>query len=367
MACCISSNPAEYLLGIASYTHPAIQLQYMELCVRYYTFFEANPHLIARVLEIFVQFVHHDHLRVQSRSWYLFHRFVKQVRQHIGNIAKIIIQALSDLLPIKAELPEQMSDNGELSSDENDEMSNARFTRQLYLYEAVGTICSAHAIVEEDQVLYVRSILSPLSLDIETHLEQAKAGDERAILQIHHLIMAIGTLARGFSDETPGNISLSTLAPAKAISDEFAPTAEAMLIALENLNFSFDVRTAARFAFSRLVGVLGTRILPHLPRWINGLLTQTSSKEEMALFLRLLDQIVHGFKLEIFDILNTLLTPFLQRVYAGVNEPATGTDDEIQLAELKREYLNFLLVLLNNDLQSVLISEGTYALDFMTI
>lgn len=289
---------------------------------------------------------------------------MKQVRQQIGNIAEVIIQALSDLLPVKAELPEQMSDNGELSSDENDETSNARFTRQLYLYEAIGAICSTHAVIVQDQVLYVRSIISPLFSDLQTHLEQAKAGDERAILQVHHLIMAIGTLAKGFSDWTPGNISSSTSAPAKAISDEFTSTAEAILVALETLNFSLDVRTAARFAFSRLVGVVGSRILPQLPRWINGLLSQTSTKEEMALFLRLLDQIVYGFKLEIFDILNTLLTPFLQRVYAGVNEPASGTDDEIQLAELKREYLNFLLVLLNNDLQSVLVSEGINFLFF---
>lgn len=330
----------------------------MELCVRYYTFFEANPQFIARTLEIFVRFVHHDHFKVQSRSWYLFFRFVKQVRQHIGNIAEVIIQALSDLLPVKAELPEGASDNGDLSSDENDETSNAKFTRQLYLYEAIGVICSTHSVAVNDQALYIRSIITQLFSDLETHLEQAKAGDERAILQVHHLIMAIGTVARGFSDWTPGNISSATLAPAKAISDEFMPTAEAMLVALETLNFSFDVRTAARFAFSRLIGVLGSRVLPQLPRWIDGLLSQTSTKEEMALFLRLLDQIVYGFKLEIFDILNILLSPLLQRVYAGIGEPATGTDDEIQLAELKREYLNFLLVLFNNDLQSVLVSEG---------
>lgn len=308
-----------------------------------------------------MQFVHHDHLKVQSRSWYLFHRFVKQLRQHIGNIASVIIQALSDLLPIKAELPEEASDNGELSSDENDENPNARFTRQLYLYEAIGTICSNHSVSVGDQVLYIRSIISPLFSNLGTHIEQAKIGDERAVLQVHHLVMAIGTLARGFSDWAPGNVSSSPLIPAKVISDEFTPAADAILIALETLSFSFDVRTAARFAFSRLVGIVGIHILPQLPRWINGLLSQTSTKEEMALFLRLLDQIVYAFKSEIFDILNSLLTPFLQRVYGGIGEPATGTDDEIQLAELKREYLNFLLVLLNNDLQSVLVSEGINA------
>lgn len=133
-------------------------------------------------------------------------------------------------------------------------------------------------------------------------------------------------------------------------------------MALERLKGSSDIREAARFAFSRLLGVLGSRVLPQLPRWIEGLLSQTSSKDEMALFMRLLDQVVFGFKTEIFEILNTLLTPFLHRVFAGIGEPAAGTDDEIQLAELKREYLSFLLVILNNNLEAVLVSEGKWGL-----
>ena len=330
----------------------------MEICVRYYTFFEANAQFVNRALENFVTFVHHDHVKVRTRSWYLFHRFVKHLRQHIGDIAETVIRALGDLLPIKAELPDEASDNDDMSSDENEQTASARFTSQLYLYEAVGSICSIHAVPISNQVLYVRSVIAPLFTDLETHLGQAKVGDGRAALQVHHLIMALGTLARGFSDWSPASTSPTSHPPAKEVSEEFTQTSEAILVALETLSSSFDIRTAARFAFSRLIGVLGSRILPQLPRWIDGLLSQASSKDETALFLRLLDQVVFGFKSEIFEILNTLLTPFLQRVFTGIGEPAAGTDDEIQLAELKREYLTFLLVILNNDLASVLISES---------
>ena len=344
------------LSDVASFTHPAIQLQYMEICVRYSTFFEANPQLITRVLENFVGFVHHDHIKVRTRSWYLFHRFVKHVRQHIGNIAQTVIQALGDLLPIKAELPEETSDDDDMSSDENDQIADTTFNSQLYLYEAIGCICGSHAVPVESQGVYIQSVLTPLFSDLEAHLGPSKNGDERAALQVHHLIMALGTLARGFSDWTPASSTSSAPPPAKVVSEEFARAAEAIIVALERLNSSFEIRTAARFAFSRLVSVLGIRILPQLPRWIDGLLSRTSTKDEMALFLRLLDQIVYEFKTEIFDILNTLLTPFLQRVFTGIAEPTAGTDDEIQLAELKREYLGFLLVILNNDLGSVLVS-----------
>ena len=325
-------------------------------------FFEANPDLITQVLEKFVQHVHHNHVKVRTRSWYLLQRFVKHLRNHIGNVAETLIQTLGPLLPIKAELSEDGSEgseqeNEDMSSNENEQTANAQFNSQLYLYEAIGCICSARSIPMENQVVYLRLVISPLFADLQTHIPEAEAGDKRAALQVHHLIMALGTLARGYSDWSPGNASAyNTNPPAAAISEEFVQTAEAILMALERLRSSFDVREAARFAFSRLLGVLGNRILPQLPRWIDGLLSQTATKDEMALFMRLLDQVIFGFKTEIFDILNTLLTPFLQRVLAGMREETSGTDDEIQLAELKREFLSFLLVVLNNNLDAIFVS-----------
>ena len=332
----------------------------MVICERYYAFFESNPQYIAPALENFIRFVHHDHLTVKMRSWYLFHRFVKHVRQHVGGIAETIIQALSDLLPIKAELNEDNSenDNDNISSSENNQTANAQFDSQLYLYETVGCIGSARSIPPEEQVLLVTSVTNPLFSDLQANLGQAKSGDKQSTLQVHHLIMALGTLARGFADGTPANNLVTASPPADVIAKEFARAAEAVLVALEALQSQFEVREAARFAFNRLIAVVGNRILPQLPRWIDGLLSKTSTKDEMAMFMKLLDQVVFGFKSEIYDILNALLTPFLQRVFAGLAEPVAGTDDEIQLTELKREYLGFLLVILNNGLESVLVSES---------
>lgn len=79
------------------------------------------------------------------------------------------------------------------------------------------------------------------------------------------------------------------------------------------------------------------------------------------MFLRLLDQVVFGFKKEIYNVLDSLLTPLLQRVFAGLAEPITGTDDEVQLAELRREYLTFVQIILNNDLGAVLVSASNQA------
>jgi exportin-T len=237
-----------------------------------------------------------------------------------------------------------------MSSEDHEGSADAVFNSQLYLFEAVGVICSTNSVPVDKQVLYIQSVVNPIFADMERNLPAAKSNDERALLQIHHDIMALGTLAP--TTNPPGNL------PAPEVSECFCQVAEATLVSLESLKTSFNIRTAARFAFSRLISVLGARILPQLPRWIDGLLTQTSSRDEMALFLRLLDQVIFGFKSEIYSILDTLLTPFLQRVFSSIADPTTGTDDEIQLAELKREYLNFLLAVLNNDLGAVIISES---------
>lgn len=300
--------------------------------------------------------MHHSHIRVRIRSWYLFHRIAKHLRALVGNVAETVIQSISDLLPIKAVVPEDSPDD-DMSSDQSDHSADATFNSQLYLFEAIGCISSTATTPIEKQVIYARSIMEPLFSEIEQNLERAKAGDVQATLQIQHVIMALGTLAHGFSDWTPGNAATSGQAPKKEIIDEFSRVAEAILIALEALRSSFEIRTAARASFSRLMGVMGVGMLPLLPRWIDGLLSQSSSKDEMALFLRLLDQVVFGFKKDIYAVLDSLLTPLFQRVFAGLAEPVTGTDDEIQLAELRREYLTFIQVILNNDLGAVLVSD----------
>ncbi|KAL6885035.1 armadillo-type protein [Trichoderma longibrachiatum] len=344
--------------GIANFSHPAILLQYMEICVRYCAVFESHSQYIPQVLENFVRLVHHNHVRIKTRSWYLFHRFIKHLRSRVGNVAETVIQSIGDLLPIKAEVPGEDADD-DMSSDESDHSADALFTSQLYLFEAIGCISSTHSTPADKQALYARSVMDPLFRDMEVHLPRAKAGDAQAALQIHHIVLALGTLAHGFSDWTPGTAATNQHGPPdKLVSDEFSRAAEAILIALSELNSSAEIRTACRSAFSKLLGVLGAAVLPQLPKWIEGLLSQSSSKDEMAMFLRLLDQVVFGFKSEIYEVLNMLLTPLLQRIFGGLGEPISGTDDEIQLAELRREYLSFIQIILNNGLEGVLVSEA---------
>ena len=336
-----------------SFAHPAIQLQYMETCVRYSSFFEHHANYIESVLQNFIQLAHHSSVKVRLRSWYLLQRFIRQLRSYVGDAAEAVVQNLSDLLAIRAEIPEE--DDEEMSSD-GESGADSTFTSQLYLFEAIGCIAGASSINSSKQVELVRLVMQPLFNDIQQNLEPAKRSNEQAILQIHHDIMALGTIARGYSDFLPGGVSSHHSEPPEEAKQAFGQVAEITLVALEALKVSFQIRTAARFAFSRLIGMAGSRMVQHLPRWVDGLLTESSTRDEMALFLRLLDQVIYGFKNEVSDFLDRMFTSLLQRVFSGISAPTSGTDDEIELAELKREYLNFLLITLNNDLGGVLVS-----------
>lgn len=340
---------------LASYPHPAVQLQYMEICVRYVQFFEQNSGAIPSVLENFVRHVHSDHKKVRYRSWYLFQRFARHLRTQLGEFAETVVGAIQDLLTIKAELPTDRDDD-DASSEDNNQSADATFLSQQYLFEAIGLVSSTNHVAIPTKVAIAKTVITPLATDLSNHLPAAGNGDERAVLQAHHIITAIGSLANGFSDWTPGVSSGGP--PPVEVSQEFVSASDSVLVALENLKQHSELRAAARHAFSRLLGVLGSQVLPQLPRWIEGLLSSASSNDEMAMFLRTLGQVVYGFKAEIYDILDQLLSPLFQRVFTGLSQEITGTDDEIQLRELKREYLNFVLVILNNDLGSVLVSPG---------
>lgn len=280
-------------IGIATSSHPAIKLRYMETVVRYAAFFEVHNTYIPKALENFVGGVHDNHVRVRNRSWYLFFRFVKTLRQHIGEIAQEVLEAISDILVIKAELPQDAGDN-EMSSDDT-QNEDAAFESQLHLFEAVGCLSSIKSITTDKQVLFVTTVMTPLFRNMESSLEAAKQGDVRSVLQVHHIVMALGTLAKGYADGTPG-AGASTPVPNELVVREFENASEVILVSLESLRNHPNIRDAARRSFSKMVVILGPKALPTLPRWLEGLLAENSTAEEILVFLRLLKQIVHGFK-----------------------------------------------------------------------
>lgn len=326
----------------------------MDICVKHASYFEQHPQFVPNVLEYFVEFVHSRQVKVKARSHNYFLRLIRDLKPQLGAVSERAIQAIQDMMVIKAEVPDEAT-NDDSSSNGDAESADAVFNSQLNLYEAVGCMASAPGVEQAAQARLAKSILDPLTSGISNDVNAARGGDERALLQVHHLIMAAGTLARGFSDWVPGK---SRPPVSEQVGLEFTNASALILDALESLKASLSIRSAARFTFARMIGVLGHGVLQQLPRLIDGLLAESSTKEEMATFLKLLDQVIFGFKTQISPILDNLFTPLLQRIFQALSEATNGTDDEIQLGELRREYLNFLLMVLGNDLGSVMVSSA---------
>jgi exportin-T len=341
---------------VGQHHHPAVQLQFADNCVRYSRFFESNPACIPPALEALVNYSHSSNSRVRLSAWYSFQRFTRTLRTHLGEVSQTIIQAIADLLPIKAVLPSDREDEDDDSSSDVSNYNDPVFNSQLYLFEAIGCITSSSTIPMETKLYYIQSILNPIFSDMQANIGPAKSGDERAVMQVHHNIMALGSVAHGFTDWMPG--TKIGEAPPQQISEEFVQCGEAILVALDSLNSVALIRQAAQNSLARLLGGMGNRVLAQLPRWIDGLLSQASTKDETCSFLHLLTQIMFAFKAEIASVLDAMLSPLLQRVFQRLSEPATGTDDEFQLSELRRKFLAFLMGILNHNLGSVLVSSS---------
>nr|CAG8527793.1 10894_t:CDS:10 [Entrophospora candida] len=313
--------------NVFTYPHPSTALIFFEIVVRYYQFFEVQPEYIPIVLEAFIDTrgLHSINLQIRSRSWYLFYKFVKSLKSKMSNYVETVLSSIQDLLIIQLD-PAITDAAGEILLAKEEAMDNT-FTNQLYLFETVGILITIDSVPIEIQMEYLKAIVGPLLAELQQNLETGST-DVRTIIQIHHLMMAIGSIAKGFPEASKG------VAQTAPWIDFMKQTTEAILVVLKTLSNFEIIRDSARYAFARLVNVLGIEILPYLPPLIDGLLNEI-----------------------IFDILNELINPLFRKVFLVLNQAPSGTDETILFVVLRKAYLNFILGLLNGGMDQVLISE----------
>ncbi len=311
-----------------------------------------------------MRYAHSGTTKTRGQTWNYFLRFVKALRRNFSGVSEQIIRALGDLLVIKALLPSDLPED-ENSSTDGSQYEDSQFNSQLSLFEAVGCVASASSIPVEGKVVYIQSIMNPLFVDIEQSVPGAKTGDERSIIQIHHDIMAAGSFSHGFNEWKPGAKTIEPL-PAEVVA-QFVRCGEIVLTALEELRSSKVIRGAARHSFSRLLGCTGNGLFPQLRRWVDCIVSPSSSKEEISFFIRLLSQIVFAFKTDISNFFAENLSLLLERVFDRMTEQALGTDDEHELRELRQEFLSFIMVCLNNNLGGAFILPQNQAIFEKTV
>ncbi|KAF7730156.1 pre-tRNA nuclear export protein [Apophysomyces ossiformis] len=334
--------------NISAYPHPSAALQFFENIARYYQYFEHRPDQLPQVLAAFVDTygVHHSLKQIRSRCWYLFHRFVKSLKSKMGPYVESVLSSIGDLLSIQAEPPVETN-----TMDGMPIPAASTFDSQLYLFETVGMLISLDAIDVGKQTEYLKIVLEPLVEGIQKSMSQAyNPEDELFLLQLHHYIMAMGSVAKGFP--TVPKESAATQ-PWVIV---FKQATEIILNVLQTFNRFEVIRDAARFSFARFITCLGSEVLPYLPTLINSLLTECQVTE-LVDFLPFIGLAAHKFKPMIYNVMDELLLPLVKRVFDFLNATPSGTDEALLLVELRKSYLNFLMSLFNANLEGVLVSE----------
>ena len=174
------------------------------------------------------------------------------------------------------------------------------------------------------------------------------------ILHIHHLILSIGSIAKGFPDFCASENYVPSWHP--IFRDAFKFICQ-ILERLPNQNL---IRESVRFSLQRLVGCMGTAIMTDIIPIIKaGVLTGGSngSSKELLDFLSFLGVLMFKFRTGFYPLLNEIIIPLHERAVYLINKQPLGTDDVMESLEVKRAYVSFLGNILNSDLDLVLTSD----------
>nr|XP_019043552.1 exportin-T [Kwoniella bestiolae CBS 10118]OCF22482.1 exportin-T [Kwoniella bestiolae CBS 10118] len=339
--------------GISTYPHPSVTLQYFEISVRYVEFWKYKAEAIQPMFEAILdgRGVHHTDQFVRRRCFYLFQKLCKDCRNStVDAMVPPILDSIKDLLVINADVP---------SADSPDEDPLTKATTgksyavdQLYLFEAAGQLIYLTKSDSNKQIPLLEAIAGPLMSGMASGVERFRTdpNDLQAVLQVHHHLMALGHLAKGFPMVSDTQVEKLPYTPA------FKQMTEALLQALDAVKTQRVVRDAARFAFAQFVNAIGSTVAELVPRFVSVVVTEyeTSELVDFMLFLGLL---MHRLKKNTFETMDMLLLPLLSRIFAILQQPITGTDEAQTHARLKDAYLNFFTALMNANLDGVFITE----------
>jgi len=187
--------------------------------------------------------LHNNDSRFRLRLYYFFHRFIKELRNEIPpTIVSTIIDSMRDLLPIVAEIPEPEEPETDVLAEA---IKDSAFSSQLYLFETTGILCSLLYKNPSQQSAVLLSLVKPLMEDLSMNFQAFRTNglaDFVPIVKVHHVIMALGNIAKGFPDY-PNPLPENYVLPPMEV---FADMAQAILVCLEAMNVFKPIRDAVR-------------------------------------------------------------------------------------------------------------------------
>lgn len=339
--------------GIASHGRRVVALQFFETVARYTDFFKARKECILPTLDIFIgeRGLHNENSIFRRRVYYLFYRFTKETKNDIpADICTKVIDRIRNLLPISVELPHMDESSEDLLTET---VKSSFFDSQLYLYEAVGVLCSGLRGSPDFQADLLLSLVKPLMQDLSASLEAStNTQDVISIARVHHIIMALGNISKGFPEYPSSPPEGYTPPPIEVL----AEVTQAILVCLEAMNVFKPVRDATRFAFARIVGTTGPSVMHFITPLMKNLLVHFEPAE-LSDFMNFISLLIHKLQTDMFDVMDQLIGPLCSHVITLLCQPTTGTDDERSRVETKKAYLALLNNIMSAKLHAVFTSE----------
>jgi exportin-T len=263
--------------------------------------------------------LHNPKSAVRARVFYLFHRFIKDNQREISlELAGTLLDGIRDILTIRVELPEVDP------NEPNDPLTEATSTPnpQLYLFETAGTLVHLFFKTPEQCAAFLLSVVTPLLEELSTNLRVFEGKqDVLPIVKIHHVIMALGNVAKGFPDY-PTPVPEDFVLPPLQV---FRNIAQAILMSLGAMKEFKVVRDAVRphpvsshiatecefsqtrFAFARIFATTGPEVTDLIPTLMVNLLTHFEGSE-LVDFINFVNLLVH--KLQVRFVLYIILNFF---------------------------------------------------------
>lgn len=133
--------------------HPFVVSMFYETVGRYGEFFKTRRECVGPVLEAFIgeRGIHTSRENMRGRLFYLFHRFIRDIRFEIPQgIVTTILSNIGDLLILSVELPEEDSPVDDIL--ETAVNTPTLFDSQIYLFETVGTLLGLLGNVPGEQL-----------------------------------------------------------------------------------------------------------------------------------------------------------------------------------------------------------------------
>ncbi|KAJ1566877.1 pre-tRNA nuclear export protein, partial [Nowakowskiella sp. JEL0078] len=117
------------------------------------------------------------------------------------------------------------------------------------------------------------------------------------------------------------------------------------------------IRAAARETCQKMIGCAGPLIIEFVTPIIkHGVLSIRFSREIVS-YQPLLTSLMFKCKDAVIGTMNEMLGPLLDLISVFLNQTISGTDEDVELKNLKRSYLQLILGIFNADCQNILLSE----------